>query len=109
MSQGSESLPENSNFLDPAFYSGLPMYNVQSKCSENSLFSIPINISSIEIQQGKHILAPLFIVDLKVSISALQFKVRTSMTETFELCFELLCVATYTNSFACHLLYLLIT
>ncbi|KAM5570708.1 ABC transporter A family member 7-like [Rosa sericea] len=48
---GSESMPESSNFLDPAFYSGLPMYNVQSRCSNNSVFSVPINISSIEIQQ----------------------------------------------------------
>ncbi|XP_050379018.1 ABC transporter A family member 7-like isoform X3 [Argentina anserina] len=48
---GSESMPEYSNFLDPAFYSGLPMYNVQSKCSDNPVFSVPINISSILIEQ----------------------------------------------------------
>ncbi|KAK9925975.1 hypothetical protein M0R45_023231 [Rubus argutus] len=48
---GSESMPAYSNFLDPAFYSGLPMYNVQSKCANNSASSVPINVSSIEIQQ----------------------------------------------------------
>ena len=52
MFQGSESMPENSNFLDPAFYSDLPIYNVQSQCSQNPISSVPINISSIQMQQG---------------------------------------------------------
>ncbi|KAM0979755.1 hypothetical protein ACFX13_015835 [Malus domestica] len=48
---GSESTPDYSNFLDPAFISGLPLYSVQSQCSQNSTFSVPINILSIKIQQ----------------------------------------------------------
>ncbi|PQQ01321.1 ABC transporter A family member 8-like [Prunus yedoensis var. nudiflora] len=44
-------MPGYSNFLDPAFYSDLPIYNVQSQCSQNSIFSVPINISSIQMQQ----------------------------------------------------------
>ncbi|XP_068308111.1 ABC transporter A family member 7-like isoform X2 [Pyrus communis] len=48
---GSESTPDYSNFLDPAFNSGLPLYSVQSQCSQNSTFSVPINILSIKIQQ----------------------------------------------------------
>ncbi|XP_068306130.1 ABC transporter A family member 7-like isoform X2 [Pyrus communis] len=48
---GSESMPEYSNFLDPAFYSDLPLYIVQSQCPQNSIYSVLYNISSIEIQQ----------------------------------------------------------
>ncbi|XP_050150436.1 ABC transporter A family member 7-like isoform X2 [Malus sylvestris] len=48
---GSESMPEYSNFLDPAFFSDLPLYIVQSQCPQNSIFSVPFNTSSIGIQQ----------------------------------------------------------
>nr|XP_017188524.2 ABC transporter A family member 7-like isoform X2 [Malus domestica] len=48
---GSESMPEYSNFLDPAFFSDLPLYIVQSHCPQNSIFSVPFNTSSIGIQQ----------------------------------------------------------
>ncbi|XVE54827.1 hypothetical protein DITRI_Ditri03aG0113900 [Diplodiscus trichospermus] len=44
---GSETYPEDYNYLDPAFASDLPIYNVQSQCTPNSTFSFLINQSSL--------------------------------------------------------------
>ncbi|PON57305.1 ABC transporter A, ABCA [Parasponia andersonii] len=58
---GSESKPQYSNFLDPAFYSDLPIYNVQSQCTQNSTFSADVPILSfvrkqeIRCVQGLHL------------------------------------------------------
>ncbi|PON31167.1 ABC transporter A, ABCA [Parasponia andersonii] len=51
---GSESKPQYSNFLDPAFYSDLPIYNVQSQsqCTQNSTFSADVPILSFVRKQG---------------------------------------------------------
>ncbi|XP_061353117.1 ABC transporter A family member 7-like isoform X3 [Gastrolobium bilobum] len=35
------------NFLEPAFFSDLPIYYLQSQCTQNSTFSIPVQISTI--------------------------------------------------------------
>ncbi|XP_027367022.1 ABC transporter A family member 7-like isoform X2 [Abrus precatorius] len=43
---------EDTNFLDPAFFSDLPIYYLQSKCTQNSTFSISVQISTINKQQG---------------------------------------------------------
>ncbi|XP_058788356.1 ABC transporter A family member 7-like [Vicia villosa] len=48
---GSASETENTNFLEPAFFSDLPIYYLQSQCNKNSSFSIPIQISTTSIQQ----------------------------------------------------------
>ncbi|KAE8661779.1 ABC transporter A family member 4 [Hibiscus syriacus] len=44
---GTETDPEHNNYLEPAFASKLPIYNVQSQCTTNSTFSFFINQSSI--------------------------------------------------------------
>jgi hypothetical protein len=51
MFQGSASYPYTDNFLDPAFVSGEPVYNVQSQCSSNSTFSVSSRLSSTELLQ----------------------------------------------------------
>ncbi|KAI9174942.1 hypothetical protein LWI28_025084 [Acer negundo] len=48
---GSESKPGSSNFLDPSFYSGLPLYSVQRQCTSNSTISVPIRMSPINVTQ----------------------------------------------------------
>lgn len=48
---GSASYPQTTNFLDPAFVSGEPIYNVQSQCSSNSTFSVSFQQSSIPLQE----------------------------------------------------------
>ncbi|XWS51101.1 hypothetical protein CRYUN_Cryun12cG0147500 [Craigia yunnanensis] len=48
---GTQTYPEVYNYLDPAFASDLPIYNVQSQCTSNSTFSILINQSSITREQ----------------------------------------------------------
>ncbi|KAI9086550.1 hypothetical protein K1719_031634 [Acacia pycnantha] len=48
---GSASLPQTQNFLDPAFLSDLPIYYLQTQCTQNSSFSVPIQISTNTIQQ----------------------------------------------------------
>ncbi|XP_062168907.1 ABC transporter A family member 7-like [Alnus glutinosa] len=48
---GSASYPQTTNFLDPTFVSGEPVYNVQSQCPSNSTFSVSFKQSSIELQQ----------------------------------------------------------
>ncbi|KAF3437771.1 hypothetical protein FNV43_RR20527 [Rhamnella rubrinervis] len=48
---GSESMPQQNNFLDPAFYSGLPIYNVQRQCTQNSTFSVQVPVASTEVQE----------------------------------------------------------
>lgn len=53
MFQGSHSMPETTNFLDPAFYSGLPLYNLQRQCTENSTYSVSVPVMTFERQQGK--------------------------------------------------------
>ncbi|KAI9174610.1 hypothetical protein LWI28_020100 [Acer negundo] len=46
---GSESKTESSNFLDPSFFSGLPLYSVQRQCTSNSTISVPIRMSPINV------------------------------------------------------------
>ncbi|CAL5202078.1 unnamed protein product [Lathyrus oleraceus] len=48
---GSASETENTNFLEPAFFSDRPVYYLQSQCNKNSSFSVPIQISTTSIQQ----------------------------------------------------------
>ncbi|XLU57881.1 hypothetical protein S245_052529 [Arachis hypogaea] len=48
---GSASKTENTNFLESAFFSGLPVYYLQKQCTENSTFSFPLQIESYSIQQ----------------------------------------------------------
>ncbi|KAF4403201.1 hypothetical protein G4B88_027972 [Cannabis sativa] len=48
---GSESMPQFTNFLDPAFYSGLPIYNLQRQCTPNSTFYADVQITSFGKEQ----------------------------------------------------------
>ncbi|PKI78008.1 hypothetical protein CRG98_001628 [Punica granatum] len=43
---GSSSWPELQNFLEPALFSDLPLYNIQRQCSLNSTVSVTIQASS---------------------------------------------------------------
>lgn len=55
MFQGSSSKPQTQNFLDPAFLSDLPIYYLQTQCTQNSTLSVPIQIVTNTIQQGMEI------------------------------------------------------
>ncbi|XVF51953.1 hypothetical protein PTKIN_Ptkin04bG0225400 [Pterospermum kingtungense] len=48
---GTEIYPQVDNYIEPAFDSDLPIYNVQRQCTSNSTFYISINQSSIEREQ----------------------------------------------------------
>ncbi|KAG5019798.1 hypothetical protein JHK87_015653 [Glycine soja] len=48
---GSDSEPENTNFLEPAFFSDLPIYYLQNQCTQNSTFSVSLQIAGISKQQ----------------------------------------------------------
>ncbi|KAM7483290.1 hypothetical protein LguiB_007873 [Lonicera macranthoides] len=48
---GSQSNTRFGNFLDPAFFSNLPVYSIQPQCSPNSTISIPLQLASTEVQQ----------------------------------------------------------
>ncbi|XP_062116464.1 ABC transporter A family member 7-like [Humulus lupulus] len=48
---GSESMPQYTNFLDPAFYSNLPIYNLQRQCTQNSTFYADVQITSFGRKQ----------------------------------------------------------
>ncbi|KAK2981524.1 hypothetical protein RJ640_000095 [Escallonia rubra] len=48
---GSASKPQVSNFLDPAFFSDMPVYHVQSDCRPNSTLSVSVPITSTSLQQ----------------------------------------------------------
>uniref|UniRef100_A0A5B7AWJ4 ABC transporter domain-containing protein n=1 Tax=Davidia involucrata TaxID=16924 RepID=A0A5B7AWJ4_DAVIN len=48
---GSETMTEYSNFLDPAFFSNLPVYHVQTQCTLNSTFSVSIPIAASAVEQ----------------------------------------------------------
>ncbi|KAL6318772.1 hypothetical protein AAG906_001245 [Vitis piasezkii] len=48
---GSESMPETTNFLDPAFFSDLPIYHVEPQCAPNSTFSVSFSLASTNVQQ----------------------------------------------------------
>lgn len=48
---GSETKTEYVNFLDPAYFSNLPIYSVQSQCQANSTSFVPIQMASITVQQ----------------------------------------------------------
>lgn len=54
-SQGSDSKTSKQNFLDPAFASGLPLYAVQRQCTQNSTFSVTVDVLGSEIEEGKNI------------------------------------------------------
>lgn len=45
-------MTENNNFLEPAFASNLPLYNVQLQCTENSSLTVPVPVLSVEKPQG---------------------------------------------------------
>ncbi|MED6193388.1 Phospholipid-transporting ATPase abca7 [Stylosanthes scabra] len=48
---GSASKTETTNFLESAFFSGLPVYYLQQQCTKNSTFSFPLEIASFNLQQ----------------------------------------------------------
>ncbi|KAK7411461.1 hypothetical protein VNO78_02894 [Psophocarpus tetragonolobus] len=48
---GSDSEPDYTNFLEPAFFSDLPIYYLQTQCPQNSTFSISVQTSTISRQQ----------------------------------------------------------
>ncbi|XP_009615366.1 ABC transporter A family member 7 [Nicotiana tabacum] len=48
---GSESQTELMNFLEAAFFSNLPVYNVRPQCPPNSTFSFPLEFGSVAVQQ----------------------------------------------------------
>ncbi|XP_022844965.1 ABC transporter A family member 7-like [Olea europaea var. sylvestris] len=48
---GSESKTQFSSFLEPAFFSNLPVYYVQSQCAPNSEFPVSLQIGSDTFQQ----------------------------------------------------------
>ncbi|KAL3513214.1 hypothetical protein ACH5RR_025931 [Cinchona calisaya] len=58
---GSASKPQLTNFLDPAFFSNLPVYYLQPQCASNSTFSVSFPIGSalseqeINCVQGLHL------------------------------------------------------
>ncbi|KAJ4974015.1 hypothetical protein NE237_007189 [Protea cynaroides] len=48
---GSSSMTSTDNFLEPAFTSNLPLYDIQPQCTRNSSFSVPFQIESVTVQQ----------------------------------------------------------
>ena len=50
--QGSDSMTEYSNFLDPAFFSDRPLYHLQPQCSANSTLNVTIQIASTAVPAG---------------------------------------------------------
>ncbi|XP_024973039.1 ABC transporter A family member 7-like isoform X1 [Cynara cardunculus var. scolymus] len=48
---GSASETDIINYLEPAFFSSLPLYYVQSQCGANSTFSIPIPVAFLEVEK----------------------------------------------------------
>nr|XP_048329625.1 ABC transporter A family member 7-like isoform X1 [Ziziphus jujuba var. spinosa] len=48
---GSDSKTSKQNFLDPAFASGLPLYAVQRQCTQNSTFSVTVDVLGSEIEE----------------------------------------------------------
>ncbi|XP_010242394.1 PREDICTED: ABC transporter A family member 7-like [Nelumbo nucifera] len=48
---GSYSKPQESNYLEPAFSSNVPVYIIQPQCAPNFSFSVPIEIASVTMQQ----------------------------------------------------------
>ncbi|XP_052624589.1 ABC transporter A family member 7 [Lactuca sativa] len=58
---GSASETPVSNILEPAFFSSLPVYYVQSQCQANSTFSISVPVGSTKVEkeircvQGQHL------------------------------------------------------
>ncbi|XP_057952302.1 ABC transporter A family member 7-like isoform X2 [Malania oleifera] len=48
---GSETKTEYSNFLDSAFSSNRPIYYIQSQCTTNSTFFVPIQLASNTLRQ----------------------------------------------------------
>jgi len=44
-------MTENTNFLEPAFFSDEPIYYLQSQCTQNSTFSISIELSAATSRQ----------------------------------------------------------
>ncbi|CAA3030738.1 ABC transporter A family member 7-like [Olea europaea subsp. europaea] len=48
---GSESKTQFSSFLEPAFFSNLPVYYVQSQCDPNSEFPVSLQIGFVAFQQ----------------------------------------------------------
>lgn len=58
---GSHTKPQFSNFLEPAFFSSVPAYYLQSQCPENTKFSVPFVVGSISVQQEISCLQGLFL------------------------------------------------
>ncbi|KAK7354195.1 hypothetical protein VNO80_19654 [Phaseolus coccineus] len=54
---GSASMTENTNFLEPAFFSDEPIYYLQSQCTQNSTFSISFELSAATSRQQELVCA----------------------------------------------------
>lgn len=52
MFQGTETMPGNPNYLDPAFFTRRPIYNVQPQCFLDSTSRVHIQVSFFEGQKG---------------------------------------------------------
>lgn len=50
--QGSETMTQFTNFLDPAFSSNIPVDFLQPQCTSNSQFSVPVQLGPAAVQQG---------------------------------------------------------
>ncbi|KAG6587528.1 ABC transporter A family member 7, partial [Cucurbita argyrosperma subsp. sororia] len=48
---GSSTMTENNNFLEPAFASNLPLYNVQLQCTGNTSRTVSVPVLSVEKPQ----------------------------------------------------------
>ncbi|KAF8390229.1 hypothetical protein HHK36_024754 [Tetracentron sinense] len=52
LANGSETITQASNFMEPAFYSHLPIYSIRSQCTPNSTVSVPMQLVSNTVEQG---------------------------------------------------------
>lgn len=50
--QGSATETENTNFLDPAFFSNQSLYNLEPQCSANATIPVSVQIASSVVTQG---------------------------------------------------------
>ena len=52
---------KDNNFLEPAFASNLPLYNVQLQCTGNSSLTVSVPVMSVEKPKGKLIILDIFL------------------------------------------------
>lgn len=50
--QGTDTVTRETEFIEPAFFSGRPIYIVQRECRQHSTLTIPIQIATTTFQQG---------------------------------------------------------